>query len=90
MTVKVEAIVNYSESRTQAESITNVAYAELLANKVATTQEITHIIEATENGENGSNNGDNKVDNNDVAKGTAVISGMAWVDENGNGQKDDN
>ena len=90
MTVKVEAIVNYSESRTQAESITNVAYAELLANKVATTQEITHIIEATENGGNGSNNGDNKVDDNDVAKGTAVISGMAWVDENGNGQKDDN
>ena len=90
MTIKVETIVNYSESRTEAETITNTAYAELLANKVATTSEITHIIEANTSDNNNGNNGNNKIDNNDIAKGTAIITGTAWVDEDGNGQKGDN
>ena len=90
MTIKVETIVNYSESRTEAETITNTAYAELLANKVATTSEITHIIEANTSDNNNENNGNNKIDNNDIAKGTAIITGTAWVDEDGNGQKGDN
>ena len=90
MTIKVETVVNYSESRTEAETITNTAYAELLANKVATTSEITHIIEANTSDNNNGNNGNNKIDNNDIAKGTAIITGTAWVDEDGNGQKGDN
>lgn len=98
MTIKIEAVVNYSESRTEAEPISNVAYIEVLAEKVATTSEINHIIEANENSNIGNNNGDNNennntdnnIDNNDVAKGKALVTGTAWFDENVNGQKDDN
>lgn len=98
MTIKIEAVVNYSESRTEAEPISNVAYIEVLAEKVATTSEINHIIEANENSNSGNNNGDNNennntdnnIDNNDVAKGKALVTGIAWFDENVNGQKDDN
>lgn len=98
MTIKIETIVNYSESRTEAEPISNLAYIEVLAEKIATTSEINHIIEANENSDNENNNGnnngnndtDNNTDNNDIAKGKALVTGIAWFDENVNGQKDDN
>lgn len=98
MTIKIETVVNYSESRTEAEPISNLAYIEVLAEKVATTSEINHIIEANENNNNGNSNGnnngngntDNNLDNNDIANGKALVTGVAWFDENTNGQKDDN
>ena len=99
--VQIEAIVNYSEAREKPEIITNKAYIEYLGNNIATA-EITHIIEANkeENNPNNPDNpdnpdpdnpdkpDDNKVDNNDVAKGKKMISGIAWYDENENGRKD--
>ena len=91
-TIKITTVVNYSESRDEAEAITNVAYAELLNEKIATTTEINHIITAnnTDNGNNnGNNSSDNTVDNNDIATGNKTISGMAWYDENSDGKKDD-
>ncbi len=90
--IKVETIVNYSEGRTEAEAITNVAYAKLLGEEIARTAEITHIIEANENqgGETENPNTGNNVENNDIANGTGIITGVAWFDENSNGQKDDN
>lgn len=91
-TIKITTVVNYSESRDEAEAITNVAYAELLNEKIATTTEINHIITAnnTDNGNNnGNNSSDNTVDNNDIATGSKTISGMAWYDENSDGKKDD-
>ena len=91
--IEIETLVNYSEGRTEAEAITNVAYAEVLAERVAATTEITHIIEANENQNPGNieQPGDNTgSDNNDVANGDGIITGVAWFDENANGQKDNN
>ena len=93
MTIKIEAVVNYSEGRIEAEPLTNVAHVELLGETIATTLEITHIIEANENAQTGTDteepNGDNNVGNSDVATGNRIITGVAWFDENANGQKDD-
>ena len=90
--IEIETLVNYSEGRTEAEAITNVAYAELLSKRIATTQEITHIIEANQsqsggNEDPGSDN-NNDVEDNDIANGKGIITGVAWFDENSNGQKD--
>lgn len=91
-TIKIETVVNYSAARTEAEPITNIAYAEMLGEKVATTSEVNHIIEAnkTEDVEDEPGNDNNDVDDNDIAKGRKMITGIAWFDENANGQKDDN
>ncbi len=92
-TVKIAATVDDSEARDRAEAITNVAYAEILGEKIATTSEINHIIEASENSD-GNGSGDssgndaNDLKDNDIAKGTKMISGMAWYDENANGQRE--
>lgn len=91
--IKIETVVNYSQGRLEAEPITNVATVELLGKEIAKTAEITHIIEAIEDGETGGNTekpDDNNVDDNDVATGTSIITGIAFIDENSNGQKDDN
>ena len=91
--IEIETVVNYSEGRTEAEAITNVAYAEVLAERVAATTEITHIIEANENQTPGNiEQPDDSTDsnNNDVANGDGIITGVAWFDENANGQKDNN
>lgn len=86
-TIVIETVVNYSEARDKAEAITNIAYAEIYGQKVATTSEINHIIQANANGTSGENNG-NEIDDNDIAKGNRTITGIAWYDENANGQKD--
>ncbi len=97
-TVKIEAVVNYSEGRDRAEPITNIAYVERNGENIATTAEISHILEANKNdsqeepGNNDDNEGNegNEGDNNnqDVAKGKNIITGVAWYDENANGQKE--
>ena len=94
--IEIETLVNYSEGRTEAEAITNVATAELLAETIATTPEITHIIEANENQSGGGTDNPNGDNNNggsnssDVANGTGIITGTAWIDENSNGGRDAN
>ena len=85
-TIKIETVVNYSAARTSAEAITNIAYAEFLGDKVATTSEINHIIQA--DSQDNPNSGDNP-NGGDVANGTKMITGVAWFDENANGKKDD-
>lgn len=95
-TLKVETVVNYSQAREKAEAITNVAYAEIYGEKVATTSEINHIIQANSSHNNNENNNQdqnenntpNDVDNNDIAKGNSTITGIAWFDENKNGKKE--
>lgn len=100
-TVEIKAVVDYSEVRDKAEAITNVAHAEIYGETVATTSEINHIIQANENdstetpggdlddNENGTGNkGENDIGNNTIAKGNRMITGVAWFDENANGQKD--
>ena len=94
-TIKIETVVNYSAGRLEAEAITNKATADLLGEEIAKTSEITHIIEANE-GQNGGGTGttnpddNNDVDDNDIANGTGIITGVAWFDENANGERDNN
>ena len=92
-TIKILTVVNYSVDRTVAEPITNVAYAEMLEKEIAKTSEINHIIEVSkeeekENSDEDQNQEDTK-SNGDVADGSKMITGLAWFDENANGQKDD-
>lgn len=87
-TIIIEAVVNYSEGRDKAEAITNIAYAEIYGEKVATTMEINHIIQANDSSTEPGENDNNDVDDNDVAKGNVTITGVAWYDENANGQKE--
>ena len=82
----IETSVNYSAARTYAEAITNIAYAEMLGDKVATTQEVNHIIEADEEP---ISDPESENPNPDLATGNKMITGIAWFDENANGQKDD-
>ena len=82
--IVIRTVVNYSEGRAQAEAITNIAYAEVYGERVATTSEINHIIAASD----GSFTGDNNVENNDIAQGNMTITGIAWYDENANGARD--
>ena len=82
-------------SRTSAEAISNVAYAEIGGERIAETSELTHIIEGNEvdEPENPSDpakpgSGENPSDG-DISDGKQIITGVAWLDENGNGKKDD-
>ena len=87
-TIVIETLVNYSESRTEPEAITNIAEAQILGETVATTEEVSNIIVAngnTSGGDNTGDNGNNQVDDNNVAKGKRNIEGVAWLDGNGNG-----
>ena len=91
--IKIITVVNYSEARDEAETITNSASVKFTGKEIAKTAEITYIILANDdnNGNNGGNNGqDNKVNNSDIATGNKAISGIAWYDENSDGKKDDN
>lgn len=95
--LKIETVVDESLARTEPEVITNVAKAIIDNEAIATTSEISHIIEATqsnnENGENSGENGgengtNNNIEDNNIAKGNKMIEGIAWFDENANGKKD--
>ena len=80
--IEIQAIVNYSEGRDTAEAITNVATAEVYGETIATTSEINHIILAND-GSMG--DGDNNVEDNDIATGNRTITGVAWYDSNTDG-----
>ena len=83
--IVIQTVVNYSEGRLHAEAITNVAYAEVYGERVAATQEINHIIQANDGS---TSDGNNDIEDNDIAKGTRTITGVAWFDENSNGIRD--
>ena len=87
-TIKISTTVKYSVDRTNAGPITNVAYAEMLGKRVATTSEINHIIEANKENADTDKDEDGK-GNEDIANGSKMITGVAWFDENANGQRDD-
>ena len=94
-TITIETVVNYSDARTEAETITNKATASIYGEEIATTSEFNHIIEAdvTDDG-NGSNDDQNNnttddEQNGNIANGEQMISGLAWYDENSDGKKDD-
>ncbi len=98
-TIVIDTIVNYSDARTEAETITNRATASIYGEEIATTSDLNHIIEAdvvddnngaeSGNGDNNNNNNNDNEQNGNIANGEQMISGLAWYDENGNGKKDD-
>lgn len=96
LNIKITTVVNHSESRDEAEAITNKAIASVYGEEIAETSEITHIIKANETEQGGNNGGtdgngnNNDVDDNNVANGKRNITGTAWFDENANGKKDEN
>lgn len=90
--IKVVTVVDYSEARDEAEPITNKAIAEFAGKEIATTEEITHIIEAdveSDNNQNGDNGVNNDIEDNNIASGNKIISGIAFEDTNANGKKDE-
>ena len=94
-TIVIDTVVNYSESRTEAETITNRAIASVYGEDIATTSALNHIIKPDViDDNNGNGEGDNNNNNNDdeqngnVANGNQMISGLAWYDKNYNGKKD--
>ena len=96
-TIIIETVVNYSDARVEAESITNRATASIYGEEIATTSDLNHIIEAdvvddnnSSNGNNGNNGNTEDGQNGNIANGEQMISGLAWFDENHNGRKDDN
>ena len=92
-TIKIEAIVNYSESRDKAETITNIATASISGVEKSRTEEIVNIIEADKivDGNDNDNDNDNEDNNNNegsTADGDKIITGTAWEDTNSNGIKE--
>ncbi len=86
-TIKIETVVNYSEARERAEAITNTAYAEIYGEKATNEVEINHIIKANEvEKEPGTTPGEDDENKDNTANNT--ITGVAWYDENKNGQKE--
>lgn len=83
--IKIKTNVRSTEDMKEATTITNKAIAEYMGEEIATTQELTHIIqpEEQENPNNGGNSGNNQ------NSGIYIISGIAWYDENNNGKKDE-
>lgn len=62
----------------------------MLGERVATTSEINHIIEANkENADTDTDKDEDGKGNEDIANGSKMITGVAWFDENANGQRDD-
>jgi uncharacterized repeat protein (TIGR01451 family) len=87
--VEIEAVVDESESRTKAETVTNQAFVYYQQTEVAKTQMITNLVEG--NGLTPDPDDPNDPDDPDNPnKEKYIISGMAWIDENKNGQKDAN
>ena len=96
MIITIEAVVDYSEARTDAETITNRAIASVYGEEIARTSDLNHIIEAdvvddNNGGSNGNNNNNGSDDeqNGNIANGEQMISGLAWYDANHNGKKDE-
>ena len=95
MIITIEAVVDYSEARTDAETITNRAIASVYGEEIARTSDLNHIIEAdvVDDNNGGSNdnnnNGSDDEQNGNIANGEQMISGLAWYDANYNGKKDE-
>lgn len=93
---KVRALVDYDETRDEPVQITNVANLIKNGEVIATSGEISHIIKAEtpeiEDPNIDPNNPDEPVTidepNNSEQNENGIVSGVAWLDENRDGQRD--
>lgn len=86
--VEIEAVVDESESRTKAETVTNQAFVYYQQREVAKTQIMTHILEGNGIDPDNPNPPDDPDHPDNPNQEKFIISGMAWIDENKNGQKE--
>lgn len=92
--IEIKTIVDYHEEA-EPKTITNSASVEVDENVIATTQEITHIIKGTgtvANNPNGTASNNNTGNNNNTQNTTQknhMLAGVAWLDSNINGVKDE-
>lgn len=86
LTTKVKA----QEDNETAHIINNKATIEFRGEDIATTQELTHIIQPDKSAadDNKNNGGNSSGDNQNT--GNNIINGIAWYDTNANGKKDEN
>ena len=89
-TIVLTTKVKEQEDNETAHIINNKAVIEFRGEDIATTQELTHIIQPTKNtdDENKNNGGNSSGDNQNT--GSNIINGIAWYDTNANGKKDEN
>lgn len=71
--VIITAIVNYDETRLEATTITNKAELMITSQMTKTSEEVSHILIAS---------------SSDIVDAKNMISGVAWFDENKDGQRD--
>ncbi len=92
--VIIKTVVDYHQ-HVEAKTITNSATIEADEEIIATTQEITHIIKGKEtavNNQGGNISNNNTANNNNTQNTTQknhMIAGVAWLDSNINGVKDE-
>lgn len=92
---KINTVVSYDESRTEPVQISNVASLMEGTDVLLTSQEITHVIQAEseedpEDPEVDPNEDPNQDPDNPSNIKTGLVSGIAWLDENQNGNRDSN
>lgn len=94
---KVKTVVDYDETRTEPTVITNVARIYDGSDVLYTSEEITHILQAEtidddtiDSPEDPENPNDPDKNDEDKKNSTGIISGIAWLDENQNGERDSN
>ena len=97
---KLKTIVNYDETRTEPTSITNVAKIYDGEEVLSTSEEIMHILQAEEIKDDQEDQETAEIsENTDIPENSEnsynkqnneLISGIVWLDENQNGQRDSN
>ena len=88
--IKIKTRVRSTVGMDDAVAITNKAIIEYKGEDIATTQELTHIIQPDNSAadDNKNNGGNNSGDNQNT--GSNIINGIAWYDTNANGKRDQN
>lgn len=84
MNIKIEAIAEELEEGTQKREVTNIVKVVAKGIEESTANEITHTIVAKQNITD-----DPSLEDNTQQEGTHSISGVAWLDSDGDGQRDD-
>ena len=89
-TIVLTTKVKEQEDKETAHIINNKATIEFRGEDIATTQELTHIIQPDKSADddNKNNGGNSSGDNQNT--GNNIINGIAWYDTNANGKKDEN
>lgn len=86
---KISVIVNYIPNLSEDIKLVNTVDISVNSYKIANAQ-IYHIMKAVtnSNGSGNNNNNNSEPDDEPIIEGTQLISGIAWIDKNGDGKRD--